>query len=88
VCEELKNRSIRASAVIAISSYEETLADECREGQGAWPSELSRARSLRLSERSVRPFYEKGARWQSPGKYADAEGRKLGSAGGQGRANR
>src|SRR5437667_10804640 len=30
-------------------------------GQSAWPSALSRARSLRLSERSVRPLTEEAA---------------------------
>jgi len=44
---------------------ERGIKSKCPSWRRAWPSALSRARSLRLSERSGRPFYEKGARCQS-----------------------
>src|SRR5438445_6527082 len=45
-------------------------------GQGAWPSALSRARSLRLSERSRRPLTEEAG---GPGAGFQQEG-QLGSS--------
>jgi hypothetical protein len=55
-------------------------------GRGAWPSALSRARSLRLSERSGRPLTGEaggpGAGFQQEGQLDEVNGvERVGSAG-------